>query len=84
MYCITGRYYSVIDLVGVANSQSITPNYILGQFSNGALDMCKLLLNLTAYSDVIIFQDAAKVCQEFMKLDPKELRFTVMALSKVD
>ena len=31
--------------------------------------------------DMISFQDAAKVCQNFMSRDPSELHFTVVALS---
>uniref|UniRef100_A0A1A9ZF47 Ubiquitin carboxyl-terminal hydrolase n=1 Tax=Glossina pallidipes TaxID=7398 RepID=A0A1A9ZF47_GLOPL len=34
-----------------------------------------------ATSDETFLQDAARVCKEFMARDPKELRFTVLALS---
>uniref|UniRef100_A0A1A9WAT9 Ubiquitin carboxyl-terminal hydrolase n=1 Tax=Glossina brevipalpis TaxID=37001 RepID=A0A1A9WAT9_9MUSC len=35
-----------------------------------------------ATSDGTFLQDAARVCEEFMARDPKELRFTVLALSR--
>lgn len=66
----------------------IQPHFIALVHNNGhlyELDGRKPFpINHGATSPDTLLQDAAKVCQEFMKLDPKELRFTVMALSKVD
>lgn len=36
---------------------------------------------LINFGDVFSFQDAAKVCQNFMSRDPSELHFTIVALS---